>query len=104
MIITTKKALIQTFSINYINKGPNLTVNSPTDNQTFSGGNKTTVVQGTTDTDAKVTVNGFWAIVDDQGNFSYTLPLQNGDNQVNIVATDTAGNTTTVQKSVTYNP
>ncbi len=91
-------------TITYVNKGPNLNISSPSDNQTISGGNKSIVVQGKTDTSAKVTVNGFWAIVDDQGNFSYTLPLQNGNNQISIVATDNAGNTTTVQKSVTYNP
>jgi outer membrane lipopolysaccharide assembly protein LptE/RlpB len=37
-------------------------------------------------------VNGFWAVVDDNNNFSYTLPLQSGDNQIKIVAIDQAGN------------
>ena len=88
-------------NITYINKGPNLTINTPSDNQTTT--NNTIVVQGKTDTNATVTVNGFQAIVDDQGNFSYTLSLQNGDNNLSIIATDNAGNTTTVQKKVTYN-
>ncbi|HUD44039.1 MAG TPA: hypothetical protein VMR41_00690 [Patescibacteria group bacterium] len=91
--------------ISYSNKGPTLTVNTPSDNQTFSGGNsKTLQIQGTTDAECKVTVNNFWAIVDGQGNFTYSMQLQNGDNNLTIVSTDPAGNITTVQRKVTYNP
>ena len=83
---------------------PNLDITSPSDGQTFSKDQNTAQVSGKTDADIKVTVNGFWAIVDDNNNFSYSLPLQSGDNQIKIVATDSAGNTTEKDIKVTYNP
>lgn len=91
-------------SITYLNKGPNLTVDAPQDNSTVSGGSSTLVIQGSTDPNNNVTVNGSWAIVNDSGSFSYNFTLQKGDNNISIVATDQAGNTTTVQRKVTYNP
>ena len=90
--------------ISYVNKGPTLDVNAPSDGQTISGGSSTVNVQGKTDTDATVTVGGFQAIVDGQGNFNYAFTMQHGDNNIAIIATDPAGNTTTVQRKVTYNP
>ena len=47
-------------------------------------------------------MNEFWAIVDAGGNFSYTLPLQNGENTIKVVATDEAGNKTEYEVKVTY--
>jgi len=81
---------------------PSLNVTSPSDGQSYSKDQNTATVMGTTDPDVKVTVNGFWAISDDNGNFSYNLPLQNGDNQIKVVATDAAGNTTEKDIKVTY--
>jgi bacillopeptidase F len=83
---------------------PNLDLTSPSDGQTFSKDQNTAPVSGKTDPDVKITVNGFWAIVDDNNNFSYSLPLQNGDNQIKVIATDNADNTTEKDIKVTYNP
>lgn len=83
---------------------PFLNVSSPTDGQSFSKDQNVTEVKGTTDADVKITVNGFWAIVDDSGNFSYNLPLQNGENKIRISATDMAGNTNEKGVKVTYSP
>lgn len=80
-------------SVTYRNNPPSLSVDSPFDGQTFSGSNQQDItVKGKTDADVKVTVNGFWAISDDNGNYSYSMHLQNGDNQIKIVAVDSAGN------------
>lgn len=86
------------------NAPPSLNVNSPTDGQSFSKDQNTVNVRGATDTDTKVTINGFWAITDSNGEFSYNLPLQNGDNKVKIEAIDVAGNKTTKEIKVTYSP
>lgn len=94
----------QAVTINYINSAPKLDINSPSDGQKFSKDDKNLNVTGKTDPGIKVTVNGFWAIVDDNGNFSYSLPLQNGDNQIKIIAVDDAGNKTETEKKVTYSP
>ncbi|HSD98448.1 MAG TPA: Ig-like domain-containing protein [Patescibacteria group bacterium] len=83
-----------TWTITYLQKAPSLSVDSPHDNDSFDSSHPTVVVSGKTDPDNRVTVNGFWAIVDSSGNYSYTLALQNGDNHIDVVATDAAGNTT----------
>jgi hypothetical protein len=83
---------------------PSLNVDSPSDGQSFSKDQNTATVKGVTDPDVKVTVNGFWAITDSQGNFSYYLPLQNGDNKIIVVATDIAGNKNEKDIKVNYSP
>ncbi len=84
-----------TWNVEYIQKAPSLSVDSPHDGDSFDSSHPMVVVSGKTDPDVKVTVNGFWAIVDSVGNYSYTLSLQNGDNYISVVATDAAGNTAT---------
>ena len=81
---------------------PSLNINSPSDGQSFSKDQNTIDVRGTTDAEVKVTVNGFWAITDSNGNFEYSLRLQNGDNAIRIVATDQAGNRNEKELKVTY--
>lgn len=86
------------------NAPPSLNIISPSDNQSFSKDQNTAEIKGTTDPDVRVTVNGLWAITDSNGNFSYTLPLQGGDNKIKIEAADTAGNKSTKEIKVTYSP
>lgn len=85
-------------SVTYTNLQPTLEISSPSDGQKFDkntiGSGNTVSVTGKTDAGVTVTVNGFWAVIDDNNNFSYVLPLQNGDNQIKIVAIDQAGNKT----------
>lgn len=90
--------------VTYSDTKPSLEITSPSDGQTFSKDQNTAPVSGKTDPDVKITVNGFWAIVDDNNNFSYSLPLQNGDNQIKVIATDNASNTTEKDIKITYNP
>lgn len=78
--------------ITYIDKPPTLEINSPSDGQTLSKDQGPYKVTGKTDPGNKVTVNDFWAIVDDEGKFTYTLPLQGGDNTIKIQVTDEADN------------
>lgn len=86
------------------NAPPSLSINSPSDGQSFAKDQNTVDVKGTTDADVKVTVNGFWAITDGNGNFSYNLPLQNGENKIKIVAIDDAGNKNEKEIKLTYSP
>lgn len=82
--------------ISYLKNPPTLTINQPQDGQGFDKGSSPSVnIQGQTDPGAKITVNGAWAIVDDQGNFSYLYSLKDGDNDIKVVATDAANNQTT---------
>lgn len=83
---------------------PSLNISSPTDGQSFSKDQNVIDVKGITDADVKITINGFWAITDGSGNFSYKLPLQNGENKINVTAVDLAGNKTEKEIKVTYSP
>ncbi len=88
--------------ISYVQKAPSLTLDSPSDGQSFPHDQSSVTVKGKTDPDVRITINDFWAIVDSKGNYSYSLHLQNGDNQIHVVATDVAGNKTEKQIKVTY--
>jgi bacillopeptidase F len=94
------------FDVFFKNSPPTLDVSSPSDGQKFDknsiGSGNSINVAGKTDSGVSVTVNGFWAVVDDNNNFSYNLPLQNGDNQIKIVAIDQAGNKTEKDLKVNY--
>ncbi len=85
-----------TDTISYLKNPPSLAINNPQDGQGFSKSSSPTLsVAGQTDVGAKVTVNGAWAIVDDQGKYNYLYTLKDGDNDIKIVSTDDAGNQTT---------
>ena len=94
------------FDVVYKNSPPTLDVSTPSDGQKFDkntiGNGNTIPVAGKTDAGVSITVNGFWAVVDDNNNFSYTLPLQNGDNEIKIIAMDQAGNKTEKDLKVNY--
>ena len=50
---------------------------------------------------SEVTVNGEPVDLDGAGNFSTDVSLIEGENVIEVVATDTAGNTTTVRRTIT---
>lgn len=74
------------------NKTPSLDINSPTEGQAFAKEQNLIDVIGNTDPDVKVTVNGFRAIIDSNGRFTYKLTLKSGENNIKIVGEDDAGN------------
>lgn len=94
-----------TLTITYKKSAPSLIIGAPSDGQSFTKDNVTnnqTPVSGKTDPDATVTVNGYQAIVDDNGNYSYTITLANGDNHIHVEATDSAGNKTAKDITIKY--
>lgn len=80
---------------------PKLTVDSPSDGQSFSGVSKI-IVQGVSDLDAEVLVNGFLAKVGSDGKYEVAIPLSEGDNTIEVKAIDNAGNTTVVKIKVNF--
>lgn len=92
------------YNVNYSQGAPKLDISSPSDGQQFERGDQTITVQGTTDTDNTVTVNGSRAIVDSSGNFSYNLNLSEGDNNLIISAVNQAGQKTDKTMKVNYKP
>ena len=90
-------------TVSYRNESPKVDISEPSDNAVISGDNKEVKVSGQTEGEMSVTVNGRMVIISSDGKFSYTLPLNDGDNKIEIVATDNFGNTTKIEKKVTYN-
>jgi hypothetical protein len=89
-------------NIHYLSDPPELSIYFPSDGQSFTKENNPIRVSGKTSQGAKVTVNDFWAIVDDDGNYYYTLLLRGGENFIKVKAVDKAGNTTEREIKVTY--
>jgi len=83
---------------------PDLTIDKPEDGATVNDGTHRVSVEGTTDTDARVTINGRIVVVSSTGSFRYSMPINDGENTLKIVATDDAGNSLEVEKKVTYQP
>lgn len=84
---------------------PTLNVTSPAEGLITAS--ETVVVSGTTNdatsSPTTVTVNGNSVTVAANGSFSTTVTLEEGENTITIVATDTAGKTSTVTRHVTRN-
>jgi len=90
--------------IYFLNKPPQLSIDSPKEGENFPHDFRNAEVKGKTDLEVKVTVNELWAIVDEEGNYSYSYPLQNGENTIKVIATNKAGNKTEKEVKVTYSP
>ncbi|OGH52212.1 MAG: hypothetical protein A3H20_04455 [Candidatus Levybacteria bacterium RIFCSPLOWO2_12_FULL_41_12] len=80
---------------------PEIEIESPTDGQEVS--KSPFEVKGKTDSDSRVTINGYWAMMDND-RFSYMLPLKDGDNDIKVEALDEAGNKAEKVVRVKYAP
>ena len=84
---------------------PELEIISPQDGANFYGEQeKSLLVQGKTEPEVSVSLNGRIIIVNSQGEFSTTLSLNQGENQIKLVAQDKAGNETEKEIKVIYFP
>ncbi len=83
---------------------PKLTIDSPSDNTTVNDGTHQVQISGLTDPNINVSISGRIVVVKADGSFIYSMPLNNGANKLEIVATDDAGNSTTVERNITYQP
>jgi len=59
-------------------------------------------IAGTTDKGSSVTINGHVAMVDDNGNFKLKWQLNTGENDLELIAQDVAGNQTKKTVKITY--
>ncbi len=81
---------------------PELTVTSPQEGARIVGDSNTLIVKGKTASDNTVTVNDRLAVVGNDGSFTYTQTLSEGETTLRIVVTDPAGNQETIDRHVTY--
>lgn len=97
-----KSDLSNQFIVSFMNTNPKLDLNSPADGTSFHKDDKSVNVQGQTDPGVTVTVNGFFAVLDENNNFTYNLQFHDGDNDIKVVATDQAGNNSEKDIKVNY--
>lgn len=81
---------------------PELTLTIPQEGARIVGDSNTVMVKGKTSPDNAVTVNDRLAVVGNDGSFSYTQTLTEGENTLHITATDPASNQETIDRRVTY--
>lgn len=91
--------------VKYAKSEPKIDISAPSDGQIFTKADQQITVSGKTDNpDNIVTVNGFRAIVNSDGSFSYYLKLNDGDNTISIEATNTTDKKTKKEIKVKYQP
>lgn len=86
--------------ISLSSRGPTITLNSISDGMTVY--DPSTRVSGEVDAGSQLQINGNAVPVDVNGNFSTIIPLQGGNNLVTLTASDLAGNTSSLQRTVHY--
>lgn len=99
-----KSEFTKDYLILYTKEPPKIDEVSPGDGTEFKRGDQEIKVQGKTDPQTTVTVNGFRAIVDGNGYFSSYLTLNEGENKITIKATNAAGKETTKEITVRFSP
>lgn len=88
------------YNVTFIEEPPNLEIGSPQDGKKYY--DPTVTVEGKTDKEVFVKVNDTPVVIKADGSFTHTLTLNKGDNEVKILATDLAGNTTEKNLRVVY--
>lgn len=100
-----KKSLpSKTIKITYNNEKPKLEVSEPEDGKKIQGGDKKLKVSGLTDPQNSVSVNGSTVILNVEGRFVTEIGINEGENTLVIVATNSVGNKTQIERKVTYQP
>lgn len=93
------------FTITYDTEPPKLEITQPKNGDNFYGDKqKQLSIQGATDPEASVTINGRVAIVENDGSFQGTFDLNGGANSFTITALDRAGNKKETTISVNFTP
>ncbi len=94
---------ISNFTVRKDDKSPYLVINSPAQNITTSS--REIIIEGKTERDAGITVNGMNIDVDEiNGTFRNVYLLNEPTNIIEITAVDKAGNKTLIQREIKYEP
>lgn len=90
-----ESAATQNFAVVFDEEAPQIEITEPQPDQHFETRKQQQLtVKGTTEPGSRVMINGRLAFAGADGSFSGSFQLQEGDNEVKIVATDQAGNAT----------
>lgn len=99
-----KSAESEKITIWYDNQPPDLEISQPEDKITITDEDNKIEIKGKTEPEASLSINEHVVILDKEGNFEYTFPLSQGENLINIVAIDKAGNQTIKSLTLHYSP
>jgi len=88
----------------YDNKPPELDISQPQDGETISTENNRIEIVGKTDEGANILINEHFVVIDSEGNFSYQISLDKGENEIKVVSKDKAGNQTEKTIKINYSP
>ncbi len=91
------------YTLVFDNIAPSLNITSPAENTTFYGQkNKQVTIEGSGEAGCTLTVNNRVIVLDDSGNFKFTMTLSDGENILNFKLTDRAGNQTEKDYKLNY--
>ena len=102
MSINNRIGFSKNIKVYFNNEKPKLEVSSPSDNQEIKGGDKKIRVTGNTDPQNTVAINGASVIVNGAGDFASDVTINDGDNTITIVTTNSFGNSTSIDRKVKY--
>lgn len=94
----------ENYIVNFDNEPPKIELIAPENGKQFTGRDSHTQIEGATEPDAKVTINGRVAIVRGDGKFDFPLVLSEGENTFQILARDKAGNEAELEVKLNYTP
>ncbi len=83
-------------------KAPIMELTSPEDNAVVTGEDNRITVSGHVEENVSVTVNDRFVVIRNDGSFELRYPLPEGDTILAVIAKDTAGNQTKIERKVTY--
>ena len=81
---------------------PKLEISQPGNKENFEQKEEEITVAGRVEPEIKVTINGQQIIIDQDGSFKTLYALRDGENNLVIKATDTAGNETVINRKVFF--
>lgn len=90
--------------IDYDNSPPALEITNPSDGTIISGINNRTTIEGKSEENVRLTINGRSVIVGPEGSFNYPCLLNEGENIFTLIAQDKAGNQTKKEIKINYSP
>ena len=98
------ESISKPINVIYDFKVPELVIESPTDGQEFFGLQRQTIsVKGeVSESDADLRINNTFVRFDREGLFNYKVKLNEGENEIKVVASDKAGNVVEKVLKVSY--
>ncbi len=94
----------RSWTVTVDNEGPELSISEPQEGQRFFENDSPITVKGKSEEGVDLRVNDRMVMVGNKGEFELKMSLKEGDNQIEAVAIDAAGNETRKAILVNYTP